>query len=622
MRNRYILLADLPLIAVAAFCAFALRFDLLFPEQRPEFLPFLIAACLIKPLVFSVFGMYGRYWKYAGVQELLAVTLAVLAGSVAMTLLVIVGEAANLVASVSRQVLFIDWLLTLTAVGGLRMSVRVVSDVRQRALKGNGVAKARRVLVAGAGEAGSLVVREMRRNPQLGLQPVGFLDDEPEKRGALMHGVRVLGPLTAIGEVVRAQEVDEVIIAMPAVSGAVVRSVSDACRRVGVKSRTIPGVFELLDGHVSVSRLRGVEIADLLRRSQIVGSPDAASYAAGRVVLVTGAGGSIGFELCRQVALSSPSCLVLLGHGENSIFEALLRLREQFPRGSFRAVIADVRDRQRIRQLFADLRPAIVFHAAAHKHVPLMEENPSEAVTNNVFGTRNVVDAALECGTARFVLISTDKAVSPTSVMGASKRIAGMIVREAAKRSGRAFVVVRFGNVLGSRGSVVPLFKQQIERGGPLTVTHPDMKRYFMTIPEAVHLVLEAGGMGRGGELYVLNMGEQVRIVDLAHDLIRLSGLAPEEIPITYTGVRTGEKLEEALWEAGATVELTENPDVLMVTEPAMSFPRALDDVMRALDDAANLGNRLAIEAELAQCIPTFVPMSSLSHAAPPGRLD
>jgi FlaA1/EpsC-like NDP-sugar epimerase len=611
MRNRYILIADLPIVVVAAFGAFALRFDLLFPRHRPEFLPFLLAALAVKPLVFYVFGMYGRYWRYASAQDLVAVTLAVSASSTVMTIFVVVGTVVGLLSNFSRQVIFIDWLLTLTAVGGLRMSVRVIGDAHQRAQKGNGSKTPKRVLVAGAGEAGSLVVREMQRNPQLGLVPVGFIDDSPVKRGTWMHGVRVLGPLTALADVVRRHQVAEVVIAMPVVSGSVVRTVAEACRQTGVKSQTVPGVFELLDGHVSISRLRNVEISDLLRRDQVVSTPATASYVAGRVVLVTGAGGSIGSELCRQVAFGGPSCLVLVGHGENSIFDAMLRLKELFPTVRFRGVIADVRDRTRMRQVFSQFRPAIVFHAAAHKHVPLMEENPSEAVTNNVLGTQSVVDAALDSGTERFVLISTDKAVSPTNLMGASKRLAGMIVRNAARESGRPFVVVRFGNVLGSRGSVVPIFKQQIERGGPVTVTHADMKRFFMTIPEAVHLVIEAAGMGKSGELFVLDMGEQVRIVDLAQDLIRLSGFATEEIGIAYTGVRRGEKMEEALWEDDAIVERTANPDVLKVTELEMSSPSHLADVIRALEAAAVRGDRLEIENLLAQCIPTFVPTSS-----------
>jgi FlaA1/EpsC-like NDP-sugar epimerase len=608
MRNRYLLLADLPLIAIAAFGAFALRFNWFFYRERHEFFAFVLAALLVKPIVFHLFSMYGRYWRYASVQDLIAVLLGASVASVAMAVLVAVGLMSQVVAEFSRPVLLIDWLLTFISVGGLRMSVRVVGDAQQRARKGVGQSRVRQVLVIGAGEAGMLVVREMQKNPQLGLEVAGFLDDSPLKWGKWINGVRVLGPLKALAGVARTHQIDEVIVAMPTAAGAVVRGVTEDCRRAGVPSRAVPGVFELLDGQVSVSRLRNVDIADLLRRSQILGGAETRAYVRGHTVLITGAGGSIGYELCRQSAHAGASRVVLVGHGENSIFEAMARLVGSFPGVTFVPVIADIRDGTRIQQVFRQHRPETVFHAAAHKHVPLMEGNPTEAITNNVLGTQVVVGAAIEGGTERFVLISTDKAVSPTSLMGVSKRLAEMIVRDAARQSGKALVVVRFGNVLGSRGSVVPLFKEQIERGGPVTVTHPDMKRFFMTIPEAVHLVMEAGGMGKGGELFVLNMGEQVRIVDLAEDLIKLSGFAVEDIPIVYTGMRPGEKLEEALWEAAAAAEPTSNPEVLKVTEPATSRTTDYAALITALETAAEQGNRFEMEVLLAQVIPTFVP--------------
>ena len=324
--------------------------------------------------------------------------------------------------------------------------------------------------------------------------------------------------------------------------------------------------------------------------------------------MITGAGGSIGSALWRQVARARPASLVILGHGENSIFDVQVELKERYPTLEVIPVIADIRDRGRIASTFQRVRPSVVFHAAAHKHVPLMEENPEEAITNNVVGTHCVLEAALAAGTERFVLISSDKAVSPSSIMGASKRIAEALVRDAARRNSRGFVVVRFGNVLGSRGSVVPHFKRQIERGGPVTLTHPDMKRFFMTIPEAVYLVLEAGGMGAGGELFVLKMGEPVRIMDLAEDLIKLSGLSLEEVPIVFTGIRPGEKLEEALWEDGATSEPTRHPDVLSVIETQRTIGLGLPEVMSALSAAAAKGDHLQIQAILAEQISTFAP--------------
>jgi FlaA1/EpsC-like NDP-sugar epimerase len=369
-------------------------------------------------------------------------------------------------------------------------------------------------------------------------------------------------------------------------------------------------VFELLDGNVSVSRLRQIEITDLLRRAQIAPTLNTTAYVAGRVVLVTGAGGSIGFELCRQVAHARPAALVLLGHGENSIHDAHIELRELYPDLRIIPTIADIRDKHRISSVFERLRPEIVFHAAAHKHVPLMEENPEEAVTNNILGTHHMLEAAVEFGAERLVMISSDKAVSPASIMGASKRIAEMLVRDVARRTSRPFVVVRFGNVMGSRGSVVPHFKRQIERGGPVTLTHPDMKRFFMTIPEAVHLVLEAGGLGRGGELFVLKMGDPVLITDLAQDLIKLSGFTPDEVPIVYTGMRPGEKLVEALWESGARIEPTAHPDILRVIE-ADDRVRKMPDILTAFADAVNDGNHLQIQAIFAHHIATFAPFIS-----------
>jgi FlaA1/EpsC-like NDP-sugar epimerase len=613
MRNRYVLLGDLPLIAIAAFGAFTLRFDLTFLDYRPEFLTFLIAVLLIKPVILYVFGMYTRYWRYATANDLMAVTLAVSAASIVVGAYIGVGRALHYVGEFSRSVLLIDWLLSMMLIGGLRMSVRVVGEAHQKARRTQVEGGAKRTLVVGAGEAGAMVVREMHRNPHLGMEPAGFIDDDRRKVGKRIHGVAVLGRIEDLAGIIETHRIDEVVIAMPKVPGATLRSIGEKCQQQGIASRTMPGVYELLDGNVSVSRLRKIEIADLLRRAQVMPGPDACAYVAGRTVLVTGAGGSIGFELCRQVAHARPSCLVLCGHGENSIFDAHVELRRAYPDLKVLPIIVDIRDRGRLFQVFQRLRPSIVFHAAAHKHVPLMEENPEEAITNNVVGTANMIDAAREHGTQRFVLISTDKAVAPTAVMGASKRMAEAIVRNSAARDKRAFVVVRFGNVLGSRGSVVPHLKRQIDQGGPVTITHPDMRRFFMTIPEAVHLVLQAGGLGNGGELFVLKMGEPVRIVDLAEDLIKLSGLTTADIPIVFTGIRPGEKLIEALWEPDASVEQTEHPDILRVLEPTAcsgdDIGKMLDSLLRAATD----GDHLGIEAELARFISSYVP-SSVRH--------
>ena len=610
MRNRYIFLLDEPLIAIAAFGAFALRFDWLFWDERPEFLPFLIAAFSIKPIVLYVFGMYSRYWRYATFHDSLAIVLAVSASSVLMAVSVTFLLAFGVAESFSRPVVLIDWLLSLALLGGLRMSFRVVAEAQSRKPRRALTSTDRRVLIAGAGNAGAMVVRELQRNPQLGMVSVGFIDDDPEKRGKWINGCKVLGPLSELREHVTTQKADEVIIAMPAVGGGVVRAVVNMCRTASVMSRTVPGVFELLGGDVSISRLRTVQITDLLRRDHRSGSDSqrSAAYLHQAVVLVTGGGGSIGQEICRQIAHSHPARLVLLGHGENTIFDAERLLRADHPNVEVTSVVADIRDERRIDWLFSRFRPQVVFHAAAHKHVPLMEENPVEAVTNNVFGTHTVARVAIRHGVSRFVLISTDKAVAPVSIMGASKRMAERVVQELARRKPAPtdFVIVRFGNVLDSRGSVVRVFKDQIKRGGPVTVTHPEMKRFFMTIPEAVRLVLHAGGLGGAGDLFVLNMGDPVLIRDLANDLIRLSGFSVSEIPIVFTQARSGEKLEEALWEESATVDQTSEPEILRVTEPAASLP--LEALIEQLQDAVAAHDRLAIDAILAQAITSFVP--------------
>ena len=569
MRNRYFLVADIILIVSAALIAFALRFDWLFFRYRPEVPFFVTAAVIVKPLAFLALGIYRRYWLYASVGDLIAIVIANAVASLALSLLIVVGLALGTITEFSRSILLVDLLLTVAFTGGARFSVRVFGESQGRLLKRRdaGAAARQRVLIVGAGSAGAMVARESQRNPQLGLDIVGFLDDAVVKHGKRIAGLPVLGSVTSLESVVQKHRIEQVVIAMPTAPGSAIRVLVETCRRLDVPSKILPGVYEFLGDRITVRRLRDVEITDLLKREPVRHEHPVLDYVVDQVVLVTGAGGSIGSELCRQVAMARPRCLVLVGHGENSIFDIDAELRRVFPALELQSVIADIRDGGRIRELFERVRPAVVFHAAAHKHVPLMESNPEEAVTNNIIGTARLLDAAVRVGAKRFVLISSDKAVSPGSIMGASKRVAEQMVHLAARTHDSAFVVVRFGNVLGSRGSVVPIFKQQIERGGPLTITHPDVQRFFMTIPEAVQLVLQAGGLGRGGEVFVLNMGSLVKVVDLAQDLVRLSGLDPEEIPIVFTGLRPGEKLIEELWEDDARVEATSNRDLFSVTE-------------------------------------------------------
>ena len=606
MKNRYVLLIDVPLIAVAVSAAFTARFDVAF-YNRPEFTTYLLAALFIKPVIFYLGGMYRRYWRYTSIPDLAVVFTAVTASSLVMWAFVAFG-VRRLFDEFSRIVIVNDWLLTLAVAGGFRVAIRVLSESVFPRRTSSPAGTAQRILIAGAGAAGTMVAREMRRNPQLGMEPVGFVDDDPVKVGKQMGGLPVFGPTRTLPDVVRDRRIDEVVIAMPTAPGRTVRALADMCREARVKSQIIPGMFELLDGRVGVNRLRQIDIADLLRRNPVQGDSTITEFVAGRTVLITGAGGSIGSELARQIANAAPARLTLLGHGENSIFDAEVQLHRDFPHLRINTVIADIRDEDRLGVVFERIKPSIVFHAAAHKHVPLMEENPEEAVTNNILGTRNVVRQALQSDTERFVLISTDKAVLPNSIMGASKRVAEAIVRSAARESGRAFVTVRFGNVLGSRGSVVNTFKQQIEQGGPVTVTHLEMTRFFMTIPEAVHLVLQASGRGKGGELFVLDMGEPVRIVDLARDMIKLSGPGADDIPVIFTGVRPGEKMHEALFDPGMQTRPTAHPEVLEVVGQDELGGAVLDALIDRLGDAAQRGDRVSIDALLGEAVPGFHP--------------
>jgi FlaA1/EpsC-like NDP-sugar epimerase len=593
LRNRYILFADVFLVIIAVLGSYALRLEMgaAYFFYLPSAYWMLGAALIIKPLIYHFFGLYRRMWIYASMQEMRLIVTAVTAASILLSTVMLSLFTLGAFYGFPRSVLVIDWLVSILFVGGIRFAFRLLAENRNfsqgQQSPGSGAKKA---LIIGAGDAGALVVRELQKNPQLNVIPVGFLDDNPAKQKQQIYGVPVVGTLTDLAQVLGSYQVDEVVIAIPTAPGRVVRLVADVCRLKSVPFRTMPGIYELLGGKVSVSRLREVDITDLLRREPARIQEDRiGKELGGRSILVTGAGGSIGRELCRQIARWGPSELILLGHGENSIFEALIELHESFPSLAIRPVIADVRDLPRLQAIFSRYHPQVVFHAAAHKHVPLMEVNIEDAVTNNILGTRNLVETALAWDVERLVMISTDKAIRPANVMGATKRMAEMIVLNAAGRSGRPYCVVRFGNVLGSRGSVVPLFKRQIARGGPVTVTHPDMKRYFMTIPEAVHLVLQAASMGEDGETFVLNMGQQIRILDLAEDLIRLSGLEPgKDIEIVFSGVRSGEKLSEDLWENDTCFRPTSHPEIYRVecTEALHG-----DALYKAVDELVHLSH-------------------------------
>jgi FlaA1/EpsC-like NDP-sugar epimerase len=622
LRNRVLLVGDVFLIVVAVFGSFALRFEFgsLFLYFMPQAWRMILMAIIIKPFVYYLFGLYRRLWAYASIRELLLIVSAVSSASLLLSIAVILMNyfqvQQNNFIGFPRSVLVIDWMLSMILVGGLRFSLRLVAESRSTASEERSGSWYRRVLIVGAGDAGALVAREIQKNPQLNLELVCFLDDAKAKQKQQIHGIPVVGTLDDLPRTISRRRIHEVIIAIPTASGEVVRKVTNYCHEKNVNFRTMPGMYELIGGKVSVNRLRQVNINDLLRRVPAkIDDRWVGSTLGGKRILVTGAGGSIGRELCRQIARWGPSSLIILGHGENSIFETLLELDEAYPSIPLHPVIADIRDHERLEASFAALQPEVIFHAAAHKHVPLMEVNVEEAITNNVQGTRNIVEVSQTYGVERLVMISTDKAIRPLSVYGATKRLAELIVLDAAHISELPYSVVRFGNVLGSRGSVVPRFQRQIEAGGPVTITHPDMERYFMTIPEAVHLVLQAGAMGQGGEVFVLRMGDQIRILNLAEDLIRLSGLDPgKDIEILFTGIRPGEKLSEELWDRWTTYEPTQHPDIVLLAEEDIISDQVLH---HAVDELIHLA-REGFPTEIVKRLDRIIPGAAVRSTPPP----
>lgn len=589
---------DVGLFVLATVLAFLIRFDGL-PANTNLILLCLAFSVPLKVVIELLLGLPAQSWSSLTFRDLGA--LLGLSGVVVVVgtlLLLVFGPTTGIPVSIA----ILDGAITFFLLTGARAIARYRHEHTVASLIGPDFRK--RVLVLGAGEAGSLAVRELLRHPETGMKPVAFLDDDVLKHGRRVSSVPVLGPVALAKDVILDQQIDEVLIAMPSKGGSTVRQVIDHVReaRPNMVYKIIPGVFEVLSGKVDVRRIREVDIDDLLGREAIRLDTDAIlGYLSGKRVMITGAGGSIGSELVRQICRFNPGELILFGHGENSIYSLERELERDWPHIKYHGVIGAIQNGARLDYVFTRYRPDIVFHAAAHKHVPLMEENPEEAVFNNIIGSKNLIGLALKHGVTHFVNISTDKAVNPTSVMGASKRMVEYLVQDAAQRAGahQTFVSVRFGNVLGSRGSVIPIFKSQIAAGGPVTVTHPDMVRYFMTIPEASQLVLQASGMGRNGEVYILDMGEPVRIVDLARDLIRLSGLEPDvDIPIQFSGMRPGERLVEVLMTEAERTDQTPHEKIFVArAKPADS--EGLMATVEALQNAAMRSDHARIRALL-----------------------
>jgi FlaA1/EpsC-like NDP-sugar epimerase len=565
------LLMDAFLVALAWYLAFALRFDFEIPDRYQELLvKSILVVVALKVAVFVLFGFYNHWWRYVSIRDIWSVARGVVVASLlAFAVVFLIDPVEN--ARLPRSVLLTDTILLLALVTGTRLLARTIME---RPGRHGLVAHGKEVLVVGAGDAGQLIIKEMQKNRGLGYTPIGLVDDDARKKNLRIHGVRVVGTTAELPRFLDDNRPDEVIIAIPSAAGESRQRIVDACRDAGVPVKTLPAVHELITGDLNLAgQLREVQVEDVLGREAVeLDLASIASYLTGETVLVTGAGGSIGAELCRQIAAVGAKRIVLVDSGENALVDIERELAHERRYGSTVAVLADSKDRAKMRRLFERVRPGVVFHAAAYKHVPLMEANPIEAVRNNVFATTAVAEVASEFRVKRFVLVSTDKAVSPKNVLGQTKAVCEWIVEAAAAReeNGTQFISVRFGNVLGSSGSVIPLFRRQIARGGPVTVTHPDMTRYFMTIPEAVQLIIQAGAMGESGDVYVLDMGTPVKIIDLARDMIRLSGKEPDrDIAIEFVGVRPGEKLHEELWGDGEDAAPTQHPKILRcATQP------------------------------------------------------
>jgi len=607
-RNRVVvILCDALLISLAYILSYYLRFSFDIPAyefylaQVKRTLPFVVGLNLI---IFYKFDLYKGMWRYTGIRDLRAIILAVTLSTVMMIVGLTIGYRF---AGYPRSVFVINWFVLIVFIGGFRFQIRMVKEIGNpfmwRLQQGSGASK--KLMIVGAGDTGEMILREILQNPGLGYDPVCFVDDDPDKLKKKIHGVPILGPVEEIHRL--PCEFDEILIAIPSGKGEEMRRIVAACERTGKRYRTVPGIGELIGGKVSVKAIREVTLEDLLGREEVhLDQEEIAGYLHEKRILVTGAGGSIGSELVRQVSRFQPQAIALLEVSELNLFRVEMECQQRFGNVSTCGFLVDIRDREAVGRVFREFAPQVVFHAAAYKHVPIQELHPWESVQNNVLGTRNLVEAALELGLERFVLVSTDKAVRPTSVMGATKRVAEMLVECVNGISGPRFMSVRFGNVIGSSGSAIPIFQEQIARGGPVTVTDPEVTRYFMSISEAAQLILQAGAMGEGGEIFILDMGKPVRIVDMARDLIRLHGFEPDQdIPIQFIGLRPGEKLCEELITQGEGIVATAHEKILVLRGNACD----LKDLNAQIDELLTIACTYdipAIKRKLQQLIPDY----------------
>lgn len=598
-RRPFVVALHLVLVVYSNYLAFWLRFDGQVPMEQwmlfAQMLPWLVA---IRALTFMPFRLYEGLWRYTSIGDLRHIIGGVLASTLVFYGLVHWGLSLTIY---PKSVFLVDSILLVSLLGGVRLARRIYRELGHPD-------RAKRILIYGAGGAGEMIVRDMNNNPYYEYEPIGFVDDDPAKTGRRIHGIKVFGTREDLPRILEEQKPHVVLVAIPRSEPAVVRKVVKALEHYKVPIKTVPSFRDILSGQVEVSQIRSLAIEDLLERTPVgLDHAPVRSLVAGKRVLVTGAGGSIGSELCWQIASFQPSALILYERYENGLYAVSGELAAHKFHCPIHACIGDVTDVSRVNAVMQEHRPDIIFHAAAHKHVPLMETNPCEAVKNNIFGTRIMIDAARRYDAERFILISTDKAVNPSSVMGASKRVAEFLVQDM-KHSGKCvYSVVRFGNVLGSNGSVVPRFLDQIKAGGPVTVTHPEMRRYFMLIPEAVQLVLHAGALAKSGEIFVLEMGEQIKVLDMARNLIRLSGFVPEEeIPIVFTGVRPGEKLYEELVEKDEIAEPSRVENIRQVSARRVVDPVFLTRKIEELELLASMGNAKSVLDVLCELVPTY----------------
>ena len=605
---------DVAVLAAALVVSYLLRFEFrLGVTQWQELLAQLPLVVLVQLGALVFCGVYSFIWRYVGLAEMAAFLRAAFWSGVILLAGRLALPSSFQLWRVPLSIIFMDTVFAFSGVVTIRVLRRVLYERFEKKRRPGQPSERRPVLLVGAGRAGVLAAREIRGRGDMDVWIEGFVDDDPEKHGAVIQGKRVLGTTQDLPELCKSLEIDHVIITIAQVSRRELRRMVTICEQIPVKVRIIPGLYEILDGRVGITRFRDIEIEDLLGRAPVqMDQEEVEPFIKGKTVLVTGAGGSIGAELSKQIARFEPAKLILLERAEFALFQIHRELGNEWPELSTEPVVADICDRDRMRRIFARWKPAVVFHSAAHKHVPLTEANPCEAVKSNTLGTWIVGEVAGEFGCDAMVMVSTDKAVRPTSVMGATKRVAELAVQELDSRNGTRYVAVRFGNVMGSTGSVIPIFREQIQAGGPVTVTHPEMVRYFMTIPEAAQLVLQAGAMGEGGEIFILDMGEPVRIVDLARDMITLNGLEPDEdIEIEFTGIRPGEKLFEELQTDAESIAKTRHPKIFI--GKLNSYP--LGKLDGALDHLRELSSK-GEDAEIRSFLNAILPEAQLDTPA------